>query len=149
MGWDLNSLPLRHQQAIREQLLGVRTRTGENPIVAASDSATRDRPHSDVESDLHDRVYEWCRSHALYAVHSRMDRRTTQAKGVPDYLIAFPHGVTLWLELKRPKGKATPEQSGALLALNVLGHISAMADNWQYALGVLEETMRVANERTP
>lgn len=138
MGWDLESLPLRHQQAIREELF-----RGCQQKSDGSFPETERHPQTDSESDLHDHVIEWCRAHALYVVHSRMDRRTTQARGVPDFIIAFPHGVTLWLELKRLKQKPTPEQSGSLMALGVLGHINTVSDNWPHALGILNRTLEI------
>ena len=74
------------------------------------------------EASLHDQIAAELKRRQWYFVHSRTDRATTQAKGVPDFIIARPDGVTLWLEIKLPKGKLTPEQAGTIHWLRRLGH---------------------------
>jgi len=51
-----------------------------------------------------------------------MDRATTNAVGVPDFIIALPGGQAIWIEAKSKKGKLTPAQNGVRIALNSLGH---------------------------
>lgn len=83
------------------------------------------------ESDLHDGIERELKRLGWYYVHSRMDRATTQAKGVPDFIIAVPGKLdvaprTLWIEAKAKKGKLTPEQAGALAWLDRDGHETAV-----------------------
>lgn len=84
----------------------------------------------DVESNLHDEILAYCRQHHCYVVHSRMDRATTNAVGVPDFIVALPGGRTIWIEAKSKKGKLTPAQNGVRIALNSLGHRWACVRNF-------------------
>lgn len=108
---------------------------------AKDTGAAEQRPQlrPSLEADLHEMVADYCRSRGWYFVHSRLDRRTTTALGVPDYLIFKPLGVVLCLELKRPKGKPTPPQLAAQAHLRRLGHVSEVVDNWLDALKWLEK----------
>ena len=81
------------------------------------------------ESDLHDDIIRFCRAHGLYYVHSRMDRATTQAKGVSDFVIAVDGGVTVWIEAKAKRGKVTTEQLATIAHLKRLGHAAAICYN--------------------
>lgn len=81
----------------------------------------------DDESKLHEQIIAELNRRRYYFVHSRMDRATTQARGVPDFIIAIPGTLntrprTLWVEAKRKGGKLTPEQAGALAWLDRDGH---------------------------
>ena len=81
------------------------------------------------ESDLHDDIIRFCRAHGLYYVHSRMDRATTQAKGVSDFVIAVEGGLTVWIEAKSKRGKVTTEQLATIAFLKRLGHAAAICYN--------------------
>ena len=81
---------------------------------------------SEPESKLHDQIIAYCRERKWYYVHSRMDRATTHAKGVPDFIIATDSGETLWIECKRKGAKPSVEQLGAnqwLKSLRQRAHI--------------------------
>lgn len=86
-----------------------------------------------LEADFHDKVESYCRGRGWYYLHSRTDRRTTVAVGAPDFCIAMPEGKVLWLELKRPGGKATVKQQATIAHLRKLGHVAAVVDNWEDA----------------
>jgi len=81
------------------------------------------------ESDLHDDIIGLCRARGWYYVHSRMDRATTQAKGVSDFVIALDGGVTVWIEAKAKRGKVTTEQLATIAHLKKLGHAAGIAYN--------------------
>jgi hypothetical protein len=68
----------------------------------------------DREADLHDQVLDYCRGKGWIAVHSRMDKSSTIAVGMPDFVIATDDGRTLWVECKRKNGKPTPAQQAML-----------------------------------
>ena len=74
------------------------------------------------ESRLHAAIAEHCASLGWLTVHSAMHQATTTAKGVPDFIIALPGGMTLWVECKTAVGKPTPEQLGWGHRLSLLGH---------------------------
>lgn len=77
-------------------------------------------PGPDRESDLHDQITQFCRSQGWLVVHSRMDRPTTQAKGVTDFIIITPTTV-LFIEVKRPGQKLSPDQQAFRAAILKLG----------------------------
>ena len=131
MGWNLNDLPMRHQQAIREQIFG-------SPFRPPQDVGCDGTTTPAAESDLHDKVEEYCRTRGWYYIHSRMDRKTTTRIGAPDFVIALATGRTLWLELKRRGGKPTTPQLAALAQLNHLGHTTLVSDNWHEVKAMLD-----------
>lgn len=63
-----------------------------------------------AESDLHDYIMQECRQRCWLAVHSRMDRATTTALGVPDFIIFADGGRVFLIEAKTRTGKMKPEQ---------------------------------------
>lgn len=78
------------------------------------------RPSDDPESALHDYILEYAHSRGWLAVHSRMDRPTTTAVGVSDFVLITPKTV-YFVEAKRPGRKCTPQQRAFLAAVSVLG----------------------------
>lgn len=81
------------------------------------------------ESKLHEQIIAECRRRGWYYVHSRMDRRTTTALGVVDFIIAADGGRTFWIEAKARNKKPTREQAGAIHWLANLGHKSIVVHN--------------------
>jgi len=106
------------------------------PTDATAPRQTPVRPIT--EAELHDQVEAYCRLRGWYFIHSRMDQRTTVAVGCPDFAIFTDYGRTLFLELKRPGGKATPKQLATIAHLRKLGHMAAIVDNWPDALLLLK-----------
>jgi len=78
------------------------------------------------ESKLHDEIIAHCKKMGWYFVHSRMDKRSTNAVGTPDFIIAAKGGMTFWIEAKAKGGKPTPPQRDANYWLNMLGHRAAI-----------------------
>jgi hypothetical protein len=78
------------------------------------------------EAKLHDDIIAECRTRGWFVVHSRMDRPTTTALGVTDFIIALPAGVTWWVEAKRKGKKPTPAQMGVGVMLKHLAHRHAV-----------------------
>jgi hypothetical protein len=83
------------------------------------------------ERVLHDRIAADLRERRLYFVHSRTDKRTTTALGVPDFIIALSGGGVLWCEVKRKGGKLTAEQTVTKHVLLALGHKYALVFNFE------------------
>jgi hypothetical protein len=67
-----------------------------------------------------------------------MDRKTTQAPGVPDFIIALEDGRTLWVEAKAKGGKLRPEQAAWLSGLRSLGHVAAAVWSFDEFLQVVK-----------
>jgi len=80
----------------------------------------------EVESDLHDQIIGECRRRGWPFVHSRMDKATGQAAGIPDFVIATNLPIielrTLWVECKSVKGKQSPAQRGFQMMLEMNAH---------------------------
>lgn len=66
------------------------------------------------ESDLHDEILEYCKQRGWVCIHSRMDRKTTNACGTPDFIVALTDGRTVYAEAKRKGGKLSPSQQATL-----------------------------------
>jgi hypothetical protein len=96
-----------------------------------------DAREEQMESTLHYRIIAECKKRGWYYVHSRMDRRTTQAKGVPDFIIAA-HGKTYWIEAKALGKKLRPEQLGAIQWLTSLNHTAACVWSMEDFFKVIE-----------
>lgn len=101
------------------------------------------KPEAQPESELHDQIAAYCSSRKWYFVHSRMDRRTTTAKGVPDFIIATDDGATLWVECKRKGAKPSIEQLGTNQWLKCLKHRAHIV--WSY--GEFLECIGEANDQ--
>lgn len=97
------------------------------------------------EAKLHDAIIEVCKARGFYYVHSRMDRATTTALGVVDFVIAADNGKTYWIEAKARKKKPTREQAGTLLWLNNLGHKTAVVRNLDEFLKAIEPNTKVCD----
>jgi hypothetical protein len=83
------------------------------------------------ESELHERIAADLKLRRYYFVHSRTDRATTTALGVPDFIVATPAGVTVWIEVKRPGAKLRPEQNAVRHFLTNLGHRYAVVHSFK------------------
>ncbi len=90
------------------------------------------------ESKLHEQIIEHCRSRGWYFVHSRTDRRTTTAIGVPDFMLALPGGVTWWVEVKRKGNKPTRAQASVGIMLCALGHHHATVFSFEEFLNKIK-----------
>lgn len=88
--------------------------------------ATRlNSPPSDAEPterDLHEKIEAECRRRGWVTVHSRMDRATTTACGVCDFIIFAGGGVVINIECKGRAGKLTLAQQGFISAMRKNGH---------------------------
>ena len=79
-----------------------------------------------TEKKLHQKISEDLTARRWFFVHSRCDRPTTQAAGVPDFIIAKPDGVTIWIECKAKGGKLSVEQNVTRHVLLALDHRFAL-----------------------
>ncbi len=89
------------------------------------------------ESDLHDQIIAYCKGKGWYYVRSRMDRKTTQAVGCPDFIIAADAGRSFWIECKAKNGKGSPAQLETIVHLLKLGHKSAFVWSFEEFLSLV------------
>jgi hypothetical protein len=116
------------------QYLDMLTRAERNVIrdhVLAEEPETRERT-------MHDKILEVCARRGWIAIHSRMDRPTTQAHGVPDFLILRDGGRVLLVECKSKDGKQTTAQLGFQAWAGKLGHVVHVCRSLDEFLGVAE-----------
>jgi hypothetical protein len=79
-----------------------------------------------TEAEIHKEILDYCRSKGWPVCHSRMDRPTTSGVGTPDFVIALPAGVTLWIEVKTNTGKLSTEQQAWMRWLKNHDHSCAV-----------------------
>lgn len=68
-------------------------------------------PPVDLEGELHEAIINHCNGKGWAFIHSRMDKRTTQQKGVCDFIIMAPVKRTLLIEAKARNEKLTKDQN--------------------------------------
>lgn len=94
----------------------------------------RTSPDDIAEAKLHAEIIKVCIAQNWPFVHSRMDRKTTTKKGVPDFGIITELG-TVWIECKGPETKTSPAQRIFIAMAKKLGtHVKicrSMADFWE------------------
>lgn len=91
------------------------------------------------EADLHDAILAFCRDMVWPCHHSRMDRPATCGVGTPDFAIAIPGGVTVWVEAKAKGGKLRPEQAAWLAGLRRVGHVAEVVRSMEEFRAVIEK----------
>jgi hypothetical protein len=100
--------------------------------------AASTEPVIQSESDLHDQIIEECKNRGWLYVHSRMDKPTTTACGVTDFIIATTDGRTLWIECKREGVKLTPEQRATIHWLERNRQLVGVVYSFQNFLGIAD-----------
>ena len=90
------------------------------------------------ERELHVQFENWCNLNNIQVIHSRMDRRTTNEKGVPDFVCCFG-GHVVFVEYKahaHPLAHLTEEQEcwrlGAIASHNQYLCTNDLADAIQF-----------------
>jgi hypothetical protein len=69
------------------------------------------------ELKLHDQFVNWCRLNGIPYIHARPDRKSTIAKGHPDFTLLW-HGRGCCIEFKAGKGKVTQDQAEKIKELD-------------------------------
>lgn len=82
-------------------------------------------PDPPPEKYLHRDIMDYCDSQwpRWKYIHSRMDKSSRNAIGTPDFVIALPGRVTIYVEAKRPGEKPTLEQRNFIAELLKLGQL--------------------------
>lgn len=93
----------------------------------------------ELESDLHQDISDYCRGKGWLVIHSRMDRKTTQAVGVSDFVILSggPFNHVFCIEAKRKGNKPTPAQLAFLAHAAKMGAITAVVYSFNEFLDVI------------
>jgi hypothetical protein len=78
------------------------------------------------EKELQEQLLAYLEEHrGIVVFYSRMDRKTSNRKGQPDFLFAFK-GIPVAWEVKTPIGKLRPEQEAIAPKL--------LANGWRYSV---------------
>lgn len=101
-------------------------------------------PPPEIESDLHRDILEYCEAQwpRWKYDHSRMDKRTRNTLGVPDFIIALPNGRTIWVECKRPGEKLSSAQQNFAAEMAKLGHTVHIVHTIQEFLQEVEKVLQ-------
>ena len=67
-----------------------------------------------------------CQKRILF-INPRPDVKSTIYRGHPDFTIFLPNRQTLFIEMKAPGGRFSPEQIGRIEALRAIGHLVEIA----------------------
>lgn len=89
------------------------------------------------ERKLHDQIEAYARARGWLYVHSRMDMASTIAVGFPDFALFMDGGVAVFLECKRPGGKATTAQLAKLAQARRLGFSAEIVTSMGEALAAI------------
>jgi len=95
-------------------------------------------PGAEDEGELHNQILAYCRAKGWSVVHSRMDVPQTAGVGTPDFVIALPNGVTIWIEAKAKKRKPSMEQLAWIATLKKLGHRAAVVWSFEQFLEIVK-----------
>jgi len=81
----------------------------------------------EIESELHQQISDYCRMNGWKCFHGSMAHKTKRTLGEPDFTIAADNGITIFIEAKAGRNKATPKQLETIAHLKKLGHAAGIA----------------------
>ncbi len=84
------------------------------------------RPSSQSEAGIQQEISDWLRSQRAFFVWHRTDKPSTAQVGTPDFVGCSKYFGPFALEVKKPGGKETREQAGALLHARLEGMRAAV-----------------------
>lgn len=86
-----------------------------------------------AEKELHELFMGWCRRNFVYFVHSRMDKKTTQKKGVPDFIL-LANGRSCAIEFKVHGNRLSDAQKSEMQLLEDCSVGRLVTDNYEQAV---------------
>ena len=95
-------IPSDALRRLNPHLFGVGARS---PVGAATGSGVSH------EAELHEQIFDECRSRGWIALHGSMAERTCRTLGEPDFVILADGGRVLFVECKTRTGKLSPAQA--------------------------------------
>lgn len=95
------------------------------------------------EIKLHDQFANWCRLNGIPYVHARPDRKSTIAKGHPDFTLLW-HGRGVCIEFKAGKGKVTEDQAAKIKELDAARVPCVVTTSLVFAIEFAKETLGIA-----
>lgn len=74
------------------------------------------------EGELHNEIFDYCRSKGWIPLHGSMANRTHRTEGEWDFTIVADNKRVFFIECKKKGGKVTTEQAGLIMQAARLGH---------------------------
>lgn len=74
------------------------------------------------EGELHNEIFDYCRSKGWIPLHGSMAARTHRTEGEWDFTIVADNKRVFFIECKKKGGKVTTEQAGLIMQAARLGH---------------------------
>lgn len=96
------------------------------------------------EREEHKLFRAWCDLNNYRYRHDRTDKRTSCAKGWPDFTLFMAPARTLFLEFKRPDGRFSPEQLAMIEGLRRDGFTVLVPQNALQAITGTREWMAMS-----
>lgn len=94
--------------------------------------------HDGPESELHEKILEYCGSRGWICFHGSMAHRTARNLGEPDFTILADYARVFFIECKSKTGKLRPEQLGLSLWAGKLGHTIHLCRSFDEFLNVIK-----------
>ncbi len=92
------------------------------------------------EIELHKQIIELFDKLGIFYIRSRTDKRTTQKKGIPDFLFAYYGQAVAW-EVKVDDNKLSKEQ------IEVCGDMRCSPNQWEwFEIRSLDDAIKAMNE---
>jgi len=89
---------------------------------SASEAADEDAVGEGEENELHQAIIAELRRLLVLHIHSRTDRPTTQANGIPDFVLFPDHKPVIFIECKTRVGKLSTEQKAFQFMAELAGY---------------------------
>ncbi len=99
------------------------------------------------EAKLHDAIMAECKARKWQWIHNRMDKRSTTAPGVPDFVILADKGRVFFVECKTRTGKLTTEQQAFKHHADYNGHTVHVVRSPEEFGQIVDATLKNPTER--
>lgn len=111
-------------------------------------SEAQEKCDAKSEKEIHRQIEQWLNLHGVVYIHSRTDRKTTNAVGLPDFIFAWPiiqphseivdYGIPFAIEIKLPGKKPTKEQSDCITKMRQNGWHTAVAHSLREFIEIVQ-----------
>ena len=141
-----DALPPPHDGLDPARAIGVQSQDSGGSGVRRRLSSPSDEISETGSGGLHDKIEAELKRRRWFYVKSRTDRRSTQQKGVPDFIVAaratnsmHDNGKTFWIEAKARGNKLSKEQNITRHVLLALGHKFSVVFSMKEFLAVIDD----------
>jgi len=115
-------------------------RAEKDPLCPFSDAGSRDVPDPGLESELQQKVLDYCKENGWPCFHDRSKK--VNEPGWPDNIIFLPKGKVLLIELKSSAGKLRKEQYELRRVLGWNDHIVYIAKSFKRVVEIIQRELK-------